>query len=362
MCAARIVVIVGCCLVWTLVGHAASFSRARVVPSAVTTAVSPAGACGTVLLTQSTAQNIVPGNSVNCNSDGTVHVENSYYRAYDLAAFPTGFNVCAIEFGIQSAAGSGGLQPLSLRVYSNSGAAFPAGTATLIASSTVALADQSGTVVAVPMTAAIPASNQLVVEVFTPDGQAAGHSFFMGSNSAGESAPSYLRAPNCGVVTPATTSASGFGNMQIVLNALGDPAGGSPIIAANPEIADFGWVELGTPALRTVMLSNSGTAALTINAIASPPPPFLRVQDGCTGQTLAPTDVCLVEYSFTPLQTDPVSTSLSVTSNASPASIDLRGAGILPYPLPGLGRWGLLLLLGMIVLACRPQLRKFANR
>jgi hypothetical protein len=361
MHAARSVAIVGCCLIWTLVGHAASYSYARVVPNSPA-AVDPVGACGTVLLTQSVAQNIVPGNSVSCNSDGTVHVENSYYRAYNLSAFPAGFNVCAIEFGIQSAVGAGGLQPLTLRVYSNSGAAFPAGTATLIASSTVTLADQSGTVVAVPMTAAIPANNQLVVEVFTPDGQAAGHSFFMGSNSAGESAPSYLRAPNCGVVTPATNEASGFGQMQIVLNALGDSADGLPIVAANPAVADFGWVELGKPELRSVMLSNSGTAALTIAAIASPPLPFLLVQDDCSGQTLAPTAVCFVQYSFTPLQTDPVSTSLAVMSNASPASIDLRGAGILPYPLPGLGRWGLLLLLGMIVLVCRSQLQNAAGR
>jgi hypothetical protein len=361
MRAARIVVMVGCCLAWTLVGHAASYSHARVVPNS-TTAVNPSGACGTVLLTQSAAQNIVPGNSVNCNSDGTVHVENSYYRAYNLSAFPAGFNVCAIEFGIQSAVSTSGFQPVTLRVYSNSGAAFPAGTATLIATSTVALADQSGSVVAVPMTAPIAANTQLVVEVFTPDGQAAGNSFFIGSNAAGESAPSFLRAPNCGVITPATTEASGFGNMQIVLNALGNSADGAPIAAANPEVADFGWVELGMPERRTVMLSNLGTAALTIAEITSPTPPFLVVQDACTGQTLAPTDVCFVEYSFTPLQTDPVSTSLSVISNASPVSIDLRGAGILPYPLPGLGRWGLLLLLGMILLLCRSQLRNFASR
>ena len=61
------------------------------------------------------------------------------------------------------------------------------------------VADQALTVLTVPLAASVPAGAlEMVLEVFTPNGQTAGHSFFIGSNNLGESAPSYLQAPACG--------------------------------------------------------------------------------------------------------------------------------------------------------------------
>jgi len=91
----------------------------------------------------------------------------------------------------------------------------------LIGTTSTTVADQADTVINIPVTGSAPAGSQLVVEVFTPDGEVAGNLFFIGSNTAAETGPSYLSAAACGVVTPTTTAALGFPNMHIVMNVNG---------------------------------------------------------------------------------------------------------------------------------------------
>jgi HYR domain-containing protein/pre-peptidase len=217
----------------------------------------PSGSnCTTI--TQSTSQAITPLNSVSCNN-GIGHTDNSYWRAFSLPAFSiTGaFDVQSIDVGIEDAisggaagqivppkgsqstpkgsspskishnikvnAPAGGGQPVTVNLYTSS-MAFPAGfpgSLTLIGTATTMVADQSGTILNIPVTGTAPAGSELVVEIFTPNGEAAGNLFFIGSNAAPETGPSYLSAPDCGVTTPTTTSAIGFPNMHIVLNVNG---------------------------------------------------------------------------------------------------------------------------------------------
>jgi hypothetical protein len=92
---------------------------------------------------------------------------------------------------------------------------------TLIGQADTMVADQALTIINVPVTGTAPAGSQLVVEVFTPDGETAGNLFFIGSNASPETGPSYLRAAACGVTNPTTTSALGFPNMHIVMNVNG---------------------------------------------------------------------------------------------------------------------------------------------
>ena len=186
--------------------------------------VSVRGGCGTTELTQSTTQAILTGNSVSCNAGG-LHTDNSYWRAFSIAAFPGGFDVCEVEFGIEQAIGAGGTQPVTVNVYSSTGAAFPGGTLVLQGTANLSVADQSATVLDAPITASIPAGAEMVVEIFTPDGQTAGHSFFIGSNADGQSAPSYLSAATCGVTVPTPTGSIGFPDMHIVMNVRGANAG-----------------------------------------------------------------------------------------------------------------------------------------
>ena len=119
------------------------------------------------------------------------------------------YSVTSVDFGLESANNT---QPVTVRLYTNSGAPFPGGTRTQIATTTISVtAAQTGTVVSTPLTATVPAgTSELVMELFTPDGQTAGNLIFVGSNTAAESGPSYLSAEACGVTTPTTTAALGF--------------------------------------------------------------------------------------------------------------------------------------------------------
>src|ERR1041384_4014425 len=147
-----------------------------------------------------------------------------------MAGLPT-YNVTSVSFGIEqaNAAGTGTTQPINVRLYTQTTGTFPGGTRTQIATTTVNVADQTNTVLNVPLVAVVPAgTTQLIMEVNSPDGQAAGHSFFLGSNVAAETGPSYLSAASCGITTPTDTSAIGFPNMNIVFNVNGGCGGPTP--------------------------------------------------------------------------------------------------------------------------------------
>ena len=199
--------------------------------------VLPSGtACGSIVLTQSTSQAITAANSVSCNASG-LHAENSYYRSFPLSA---DINVCEVQFGIETAAGATGSQPVTVNLYAGTGA-FPGtfGSYTQIGTTALSVPDQAATVFPASISGMATAGSNLVVEVLTPSGQAAGDSFFIGSNAGGESAPSYLRAPDCGITTPTTTAAIGFPQMQIVMNVLGNPGGPTLSVgSASATLAD----------------------------------------------------------------------------------------------------------------------------
>jgi HYR domain-containing protein len=212
----------------------------------------PQGACNPTTITHSTSQVITPLNSVSCN-DGFAHTDNSYYRAFTLTAFGinNAFDVQSIDIGIEEAtsapqgaskeapkraagkssishksktSGPAGVgQPLTVNIYTSS-QPFPGGfpgSLTQIGTATTNVADQALTILNVPITATAAAGSELVVEVFTPDGAAAGNLFFIGSNASPETGPSFLRAPDCGITTPMTTAALGFPDMHIVMNVNG---------------------------------------------------------------------------------------------------------------------------------------------
>ena len=193
-------------------------------------------------ITESTSQTITDNNSYSCSSGV------SYWRAFDLAAsfsITNAFDVQSIDIGIQSAtsgtpgkpASKGGAfsrnnqkgnapkqgagQPLTIRLYTNTGVAFPGGTRIQIASADYTIPDQALTIVNLPITAAVPAGAELVVEVFAPNGQNPGNLFIIGSNSDLETAPSYVSAPDCGIMDPITTSDAELPDMHIVMNVNG---------------------------------------------------------------------------------------------------------------------------------------------
>ncbi len=192
--------------------------------------LSSLGLAAEVTLNQSTADTITGGNSVSCNT-GNLHADNSYFRVFDLVplnlAGPISIHTVQVGIELANAFGEGTTQPMTINVYTQSGGAFPNPTRTLQTTQAVNVSDQVRTILSVPLavpTPPLPANSTVVVEVFTPSGQAAGHSFFIGSNAAGQTGPSYLQAAPCGVTVPQTTAALGFPNMHMVLKAIGTVA------------------------------------------------------------------------------------------------------------------------------------------
>lgn len=205
------------------------------------------GSCGSVTLTHSSSLAITALNSVSCNS-ASGHTDNFYYRVFNLASFGQGdFDVCSVEIGVEEATSAGGSQPIEITLYTTPSGSFPGGALTQIGTTATAVADQSLTIVEFPVSGFASAGLDLVVEVFTPNGQASGNFFFIGSNASPETGPSYLMAPDCGVTTPTTTAAIGFPNMHIVMNVNGDP--GNPSLAVtDPDIVDQpGFADLCSP-------------------------------------------------------------------------------------------------------------------
>ncbi|HNS02702.1 MAG TPA: M4 family metallopeptidase [Anaerolineae bacterium] len=204
----------------------------------------PATPDGLVTITHSVSQSIVALNSVSCNN-GSGHTNNAYLRVFDLAAFglPNGMDVTQVEFGIEDALSGSGSQPLTVNLYVKTNPVGPLTYANLtsIGTANVNISDQSSTLYTVPVAGSAPAGSVLVVEVFTPNGQAGGNMFFIGSNAAGQTGPSYLAAADCGVPEPTDTAALGFPNMHIVMNVTGD-ADVTP--ATCSALADIPWLSL----------------------------------------------------------------------------------------------------------------------
>ena len=172
-----------------------------------------------VTITHSATQAITAFNSVSCNAGG-LHAENSYYRTFDLSFFgiTDPFDITAVEIGIETAVGAGGTQPLTVNIYSNTNMLALGAP---LSSQNYSIADQALSILSLPISASI-LTGEFTIEILTPDGQLAGNSFFIGSNADGQTAPSYLRAPSCGVVNPLDTAAIGFANMHIVMNVAGN--------------------------------------------------------------------------------------------------------------------------------------------
>ena len=176
-----------------------------------------------ITLTHSASQNIVSLNSVACSNQTTGATrDNQYYRVFNLTSMgvTSPLTVTSVEIAIETALGATGTQSATLILATLVGT-IETGTRTTVATQPVTVADQDLTILNIPINAVIPAGSQLVVEFSTPDGDLAPNTIYVGSNSLGETSPSYLTSTTCGIVTPTDTSTLGFPQMQMVMNVKG---------------------------------------------------------------------------------------------------------------------------------------------
>lgn len=186
-------------------------------------------------ITHSSSMNVASG-TVACSPDsGTTTSGNQYLRTFTLADFgiDSAFQVSEVEFGIENLSAA---HPITVNLYTLDGA-FTYANMTLIGTVTQTLTAQQLSLVSVPVTGSVPAGGTLVVEIAPPDlsGVAA---FFPGSNSLGQTAPSYLASAGCGIADPSTYASIGYPNVHLVMSVSG--TAGAPAcelpdwIAVNP--------------------------------------------------------------------------------------------------------------------------------
>jgi uncharacterized repeat protein (TIGR01451 family) len=106
--------------------------------------------------------------------------------------------------------------------------------------------------------------------------------------------------------------------------------GTAPVVDVTPTSLDFGNQRVGTASTaRSVTLTNTGTAPLTITAITAGGD-FAHTT-GCAA-SLAPGASCTIDATFTPSTTGTRSGTLSISHDAgnSPTTVDLAGNGTAP--------------------------------
>lgn len=93
---------------------------------------------------------------------------------------------------------------------------------------------------------------------------------------------------------------------------------------------DFGVEVVGMSSYRSFMLTNSGTADLTLGALSKTGDDFSIINDRCSGVTLAPTKICTFQVAFIPLSEGAKTGSVAMSSNDPDVpllNISLAGSG-----------------------------------
>jgi hypothetical protein len=107
-------------------------------------------------------------------------------------------------------------------------------------------------------------------------------------------------------------------------------------IAVAPDPLGFGSVNVGQPsAAQTVTVTNSGTAALSLGALATSgaqAADFALGNDTCSGQSVVPSGNCTFDVTFTPTAAGSRLAQVNIPSNApsSPDVLAVSGTGLQP--------------------------------
>jgi hypothetical protein len=109
----------------------------------------------------------------------------------------------------------------------------------------------------------------------------------------------------------------------------GTPGPGTePAVTASASTAAFGNVTIGkTSAAKTIVISNTGSAAATNMAYPAPPSKFTR-SGTCSGTTLNAGATCTLVFTYSPTAAVTDSATYTVTGGGATMSIALSGTGV----------------------------------
>ncbi|MBK6826976.1 MAG: HYR domain-containing protein [Chitinophagaceae bacterium] len=225
---------------------------------------------GGVTLNQNTNTTTIAFNTgISCNAGAT-----SFWRAYNLASFPavTGpLTINSVRFGIE-VNNTGVAQTMTVNLYNQTGAAFPGGTRTLIATGTVSITAAANTFYTVNFGSAptVPANAIIIVEVATPVG-----GVFPAANGLGESGPSYISSTACGVPNPVTLASLGFTANHTIIGMSGTVPVVPPILVQTAGLPSGSTFPVGTTTNTFVARDNAGNTStcsftVTVNDVEQP--------------------------------------------------------------------------------------------
>lgn len=180
-----------------------------------------------ITITHSVSQD-TSGNSVTCNKNG-VPDENSFYRSFDLPGFGIAgdFLVQSVDIGIGQVI-SEVAYPAELRLYTDADGGAPLlGDLTLLNSLEAPITSGDAfSILSFTTSTLVPAGATLVVEFFMPDAMDESADFYNavvrpGTNTQGQTAPTYMRAPGCGYGEITDLADIGFPDTCLVMNVTG---------------------------------------------------------------------------------------------------------------------------------------------
>ncbi len=111
----------------------------------------------------------------------------------------------------------------------------------------------------------------------------------------------------------------------------GSCATAAPAVSV-PASQSFGAAKPGTPVSRTITLTNSGSAALSVtSALLTTGTEYTKSTDTCTGASIAAAGTCTVTVAFNPVAAGAtaITDTLTFTTNATPTTnaVSLTGTG-----------------------------------
>lgn len=113
--------------------------------------------------------------------------------------------------------------------------------------------------------------------------------------------------------------------------------GGPGRLASDPDIVDFGAVNAGAAATRSVTWTNEGGLDVTISALSPSSEPFSIAADDCSGTTLTPGATCSADVTFGPAYAGRFDASLEINAGVDAPDLPLRGNGVVPRLLAAPG-------------------------
>jgi len=180
------------------------------------------GACGSATLNQNTS--FAPGAGIYCFA-GLSTAQNSWARAFSIAPDEPVIVNC-VDFGVDF--NTGGAHTVTVRILTGNPTG-PYGSLALLGSLPVTIANNTFAAVVkadfagagIPVV--VPPGTTMVVEVFSPSRAVFqggdGGAFVLAANNAGQSAPSYIRAPLCGQTDLVDLASLGFPDAHVLIRA-----------------------------------------------------------------------------------------------------------------------------------------------